>query len=364
MLKNRIVHLIHSDKFTEGFIRFVKEEFDEAQHLFFVIGENWNDKMQLDSYENIYFVRHVREFIWNYEYRKIITESDKVIINGVFGVEKIFVFFPINLVRTKMYMLFWGGDFYGIENHIPWHGVKKHLSRCCKKHIIKNAYGIITLVEGDLCELKSRVNFKGKEFVAPMASDRKSRELANEIVDVEKKVNPYYVIVGNSASPNNHHIDALELLGKFKDENIRVICPLSYAGDEKYIERVIAAGRNIFGDKFEPITHYIAKKEYFELLAKCTIGVYNNDRQQAMGNIVRILQYGAKVYMRSDTSMWAHMTDTKGYIMYDIEKLKESNFSEMITLNKIEAENNAERVKENRSISKAIIQWEKIFEDK
>lgn len=67
------------------------------------------------------------------------------------------------------------------------------------------------------------------------------------------------IIVGNSATLENNHIDTFKLL----DDNVLsdklLFCPLSY-GDKLYGNYVIAVGREMFKEKFVPVTDFCRLK--------------------------------------------------------------------------------------------------------
>lgn len=106
------------------------------------------------------------------------------------------------------------------------------------------------------------------------------------------------ILIGNSASPVNNHIDTFELLKSIPlKEDQKIIVPLSYGGDKKYIETVIQQGLRYFGDHFVPLTNFMPKEEYQELLQSIGFGFFNSLRQHAMGNISILLFQGAKIFL-------------------------------------------------------------------
>jgi hypothetical protein len=109
--------------------------------------------------------------------------------------------------------------------------------------------------------------------------------------------------VGNSAYPRNHHFPAIDLISHFTDHPIQVIAPLSY-GPKEEASRVAAYGKQRLGDKFLPILDFLPLERYLELLDSVDIGVFNQDDQQAMGNMLTLLGMGKTVYLRRDTSTW------------------------------------------------------------
>lgn len=84
----------------------------------------------------------------------------------------------------------------------------------------------------------------------PQLVDSKSLRIAEENICCKqdnilanKELN---IQLGDSELYTNQHISALHLLSKYKDEKIKLFCPLSY-GDTSYADKVEEEGNRIFG---------------------------------------------------------------------------------------------------------------------
>lgn len=104
------------------------------------------------------------------------------------------------------------------------------------------------------------------------------------------------VLVGNSASPANNHLEMFDVLARQDLSGRRVLVPLSY-GDQRYASSVIDAGLALFGERFVPITEYMPLAAYNDLLANCGIALMGARRQMALGNVLRALWQGAHVVL-------------------------------------------------------------------
>jgi dTDP-N-acetylfucosamine:lipid II N-acetylfucosaminyltransferase len=114
------------------------------------------------------------------------------------------------------------------------------------------------------------------------------------------------ILLGNSAIPENNHLEALQLLATCELGNRKVICPLSY-GDSVYADAIAAAGTRLLGDRFVPLRSFMEPRTYAELLAGCSILVMNQLRQQSLGNIVLGLCSGAHVFFNAASPVRAAM---------------------------------------------------------
>ena len=122
------------------------------------------------------------------------------------------------------------------------------------------------------------------------------------------------ILVGNSASFENNHLELFELLaGSFDLEGRKLVTPLSY-GNPWYAEKVIAEGHRLFGDQFVPLTDFLPKEQYIEILDSCGHVFMNHLRQQALGNICIMMLKGAKIYLNPINPLYAWLTDKGAFI--------------------------------------------------
>ncbi len=104
------------------------------------------------------------------------------------------------------------------------------------------------------------------------------------------------ILVGNSASPANNHLEVFGLLARQNLSGRRVLVPLSY-GDQTYAGSVTEAGVALLGERFVPVTEFMPLAEYNKLLAGCGIVIIGARRQMALGNILRAIWQGAHVVL-------------------------------------------------------------------
>lgn len=104
------------------------------------------------------------------------------------------------------------------------------------------------------------------------------------------------ILIGNSASHTNNHLEIFELLKNIDLTGRRLIVPLSY-GDETYRDEIVKIGHELFGDTFHPLIDFMPFEEYQGVLHSCSIALMNHYRQQAVGNINMMILLGAKVFL-------------------------------------------------------------------
>jgi len=112
------------------------------------------------------------------------------------------------------------------------------------------------------------------------------------------------VLLGNSASPTNNHLEAFEVLRSLELSGRKIIVPLSY-GDRWYAEEICRRGKHLFGPRFVPLREYLSPVEYSNRLSTCGFVFMNHVRQEATGNVSIALLKGAKVFLRQKNLLTA-----------------------------------------------------------
>ena len=122
------------------------------------------------------------------------------------------------------------------------------------------------------------------------------------------------ILVGNSSSFTNNHIDTFNLLrNKFDIGERKILVPLSY-GDKWYRDQVIQEGTRLFGGNFIPIVDFLPKNEYIDLLNRCGYVFMNHLRQQALGNICIMMLKGARIYLNTENPLYRWFLNKGGFI--------------------------------------------------
>ncbi len=107
------------------------------------------------------------------------------------------------------------------------------------------------------------------------------------------------ILVGNSATPSNNHIELFETLNGLDIDGRRLVVPLNY-GIPAYGEKIAQIGRAKFGSCFFALRDFMPLDEYSELLGGCGTIMMNHVRQQAGTTIATGLYKGAKIYLRNE----------------------------------------------------------------
>ncbi len=138
------------------------------------------------------------------------------------------------------------------------------------------------------------------------------------------------ILLGNSAEYTNNSYDAIDLL-----ENVnalisgKVILPISY-GDKTNAKFIQSYSLKKLKDKATPLLGFIEFEKYNELINTCEISIMPHIRQQALGNIVKLIFNGSHVYFNSLSTVYQFLKKNGFYVstLEDIKNLKKLNINE------------------------------------
>ena len=302
------------------------------------------------------------------KFLKYMIQSDAIIIHGMFNIWYT-AFLALNpWLLKKCNWIVWGGDLY--QQNVKENNIKERIRTRLKKAVGSRIGFLTTLADRDLQIAEERYSFKGQHLKAkyPTPLTRPGNfELLNEMKifrNTRGNSSKINIMIGNSATRTNQHFEALDLIAKYKEEDIKIYLPLSYGIDADYKEygkSVTDYAINIFGkDKVIPLYDRLDGTDYYKIISKIDVGLFNCNRQQAMGNITILLTSGAKVYIRKDTSMWEEYRK-RGNIMFDILSIPEMEYEEFSHLDQQDRDINAEIIYDNASDEANRKRWTAIF---
>lgn len=126
------------------------------------------------------------------------------------------------------------------------------------------------------------------------------------------------VMIGNSATPTNNHLDIFEDLSHVLQE-AEIILPLNY-GDTSYKKHISKVAKEKFGDRAMILNDFISTKDFDKELLKCRNLIIGSNRQQAVGTIITALYLGLNVFLYKNSFNYDFFK-TMGFYVYSIEDL-------------------------------------------
>ena len=162
------------------------------------------------------------------------------------------------------------------------------------------------------------------------------------ILKEDLNVSDNNILLGNSATITNNHLDIFEMLKEFDLENRRLIVPLNY-GDNRYKTKILSVGKKIFKNRFNPLVHFMPLDEYNRCIESCSIAIMPHIRQQAVGNVLVMLYMGAKVYLSNRNTVF-HYLKRLNVTLFSIEEDLMDNEDRFKGLSAKEKKNNKDIV--------------------
>lgn len=147
---------------------------------------------------------------------------------------------------------------------------------------------------------------------------------------IDKRVNGFSIVIGNSCSFTNNHLYIYDILKKKKIEN-EVITPLSYSGNQRYREYLTRKGYEFFGDRFTPLINYVSLSEYNEILLRANSFIYGNLRQEAVGNILIAFFIGGKIFLDEQNPLYDFYKSI-GLHFYNLSEISQENLNTSLDL--------------------------------
>lgn len=143
------------------------------------------------------------------------------------------------------------------------------------------------------------------------------------------KQKPQNILIGNSLSYTNNHLDIFNHLNTVNiNSERRYIIPINYGIDYGKDTRILKNSFNT--DQAIWLENFIPKDEYLAYFDYITHAIFGHIRQQAMGNINFCLEKGIKIYLYSDSLIYQQLKRL-GYIVYNIEyDLTQNSLNEVL----------------------------------
>ena len=351
------VHIMNASPIVNEYITLINRYCKKEENIF-VVGPNGKTCKKVINADNVIRIRKWYSIKGIIDMIRQMNKADYIIAHGLFSGKTVLFFFFQPWLIKKTNWLIWGGDIYGRRDKKQTAYTK--LVDWMKRKIVWRFPFITTLVDGDYEMAKKAYKVTGRHLKAIYPSPLLMR---NHKIEAAKSMNehPVRILIGNSATESNQHEDAFRMLMKFKDEDIKIYVPLSY-GPGEYADRIANAGKQIFGDKFVPMRSFMDKNDYTDFLKTIHIGIFNNNRQQAMGNINQLLLLNKKVYIRNDTTMWQYYENELKCRLNSISEIENQTFEELCHIDSDSAQWNQRKITESRNENNVVNMWKTVFE--
>lgn len=350
---------MYPDKFIDGFIRDVIDIGEIKTNKFFIRGHEEETNF-ISKVHEVTYIGHSRESIESH--LSILQPEDVIIVHWYDTV----IADMLISKENKLVVFFWGGELYEdpFWFHFNWlfdnktkalirkiqrpkiqwsknpykffKSIYNHILSRYKTPDYRSAYNqklafvqridyLILLEKNFAEESLIRKLYPASHFKIVHSFYDTNYELSS--IESRKKCNPEKIklLLGNSATYANNHLDAFNFL---RDFNGDIFCPLSY-GDEYYRNIVIKEGKKKFGNRFHPIVEFMDRKSYAQFLSEIDIVLMFHNRQQAWGNIAMSLTLGKPVFLKRNNPLSQFIKEL-GITVYDANEFKSLNLKNLI----------------------------------
>lgn len=348
LMKIRVLHIIKDDKFFDSVMEaFMQDDRFENRAVLFVDAENysyrriqhselvdllWSDQMIKErlasgTYDVLFFHSIMTQY---WKYFKYIPKNIIVIwwcwgfelyhkVHGMSPILQIDLYKPKTSVLIKSFQ----SRMDKVKDFVKDHFAKYYWYLQRDKVLSRVDY-FQPVIPMEYNMMKSLKGFHAKEYYYPNCFNVYQNISAINPVDPNGSI-----LIGNSASETNNHIDIWHTIKSYIQTERTIIIPLSY-GHEYYADAVEKEIKKD-GRKVITLRQFMPRDEYFTLINSCSYAIFGVMRQQAMGNIYYALSHGLKLFIYKDSMVYKFLQES-GYVVFAIEDVDESSFQIPLTM--------------------------------
>jgi len=345
MNKIRVLHIALDDKFFDSvFKRFNEDKRLENQAIIVPSNEEGllkyvktNEGVSIVTYCHLIESVNKLEFdcvffhslsvkMWNLV---LALPKDKIVIWWAWGYDTYSSFGLLKpFIKVDLYKPLTGKLLSGRHNQFLTFGIKclETLESLKYVAIRNNVLKRVDFFQPVNCDeylyMQRNKAFRAKEFYYPNSFSFST--------DIETEVpSQGNIIVGNSATYSNNHMDILSFLLKAKLQNRNIYLPLSY-GQSDYVD-TIESSFSIPDCNTICMKDFLPRDEFFKFFSGCSYMVSGCMRQQSMGNISFALSKGIKVFCFKDSIVYKYLKGI-GFTVSPIEGIDERSFNTPLNL--------------------------------
>ena len=310
----KYIHVFNGSNYgtINSFTELVNRRFDPAEHLIIVKDRKNNPKETISRFANVVWLPRAEQEERE-QFLKLLSAGEIIFWHAMgWGWRIQAVINSDNELMRRSVWVEWGQDLYGWKRTEGGFFKRAFVNSVCRSWR-KNVLAAVAIFPTDVEVIKKQFGKKMTVLSAGYCS--MYAEDTEKLRPLSEKTpgSPLNVQVGHSATPACRHIDALEKLSVYRDENIMIHVPLTY-GDPEYALLVEKKALELFpADKVRFQKQQLPLEDYIRYLWSMDVGVFNVDRQIALGNIAQLLYMMKKVYLPKESVLGKYYAENDAY---------------------------------------------------
>ena len=313
------------------YIKMIRDFFPIEEHSFFVMTSIPKSEIALLDDPQMYTMQGSSNKEKKTFFNTFVSNYDYILWHGLmYGMREMYHLATNKKAMKKSIWIMRGIDLYNWKRDNQ--GLKGFIANSVNRYVRNNIRGIAYILQTDKAIFHK--TFGRKNIISYFTPYPMSKEVFEELDDniFGERSNGYkWIQIGNNAYPFNRHMDMLKALSRFTDEKIKIFIPLSYGTDWFNSKNNLLDDLDLFKDiakeKIVLLKKLMPPKEYSHLLYNMDIAVMAANRQNALGNILRLLYSGCKVYLSKQSPVY-DLLISEGLEIFAVEDISNMSYEE------------------------------------
>lgn len=323
----KVLHIAVDEKFIDNaFQLFESSNYEQGVENYLHIIKDDSNLKYVKSKHTLFNIL----FFKSKEYQEEVSKYDAVIIHSML----LFIDDTHFLRNIPTLWIGWGFDYYDLicneyELLMPETKSLENIRISSLFSVLRNK-----LINYRVMRNKKRI-YKNIDYFAPVLESefdlimRKNKDFKFKYIDfnypvgvgeISSKVTGNNILIGNSSTATNNHIEVLNQLDKMKLNDRDIYLPLNY-GNMEYKERLLNEATKLkLYDNTIVITEFLEPHKYLKILCSCNVMIMNHIRQQGLGNINLALQIGMLVFLNENSPVYT-LFKSRGAYLFTIQEL-------------------------------------------